>query len=38
MLREEWDLIDNDTTKKLVDSIKNHLEECIQKGEFPSRY
>ncbi len=38
MLREEWDLIDNDTTKKWVDSIKNHLEKCIQKGEFPSRY
>ncbi|CAF1440970.1 unnamed protein product [Rotaria sordida] len=38
LLIEEWNQIGSDITEKLIDSIENRLQECLNQGGFSTRY
>ncbi|CAF4242006.1 unnamed protein product [Rotaria sordida] len=38
LLIEEWNQIGSDITEKLIDSVENRLQECLNQGEFSTRY
>ncbi|CAF1506279.1 unnamed protein product [Rotaria sordida] len=38
LLIEEWNQIGSDITEKLIDSVENRLQECLNQGRFSTRY
>ncbi|CAF1476791.1 unnamed protein product [Rotaria sordida] len=38
LLTEEWNQIGSDITEKLIDSVENRLQECLNQGRFSTRY